>query len=193
VAAGQHVQPRSPLSPSRISSWPARCRRRRSTSSPCSPTTSRPEQRRRRLPQPGRGLWRGIYRARCLAGGDPGAGLRRPLLGLIRSSMCERTALPPSARCMAPARLLHAGRPNWQGQVPKASSQVFRSSSTVPRRATHFSWMNADDRPSDPASPACSHDVSAVGYDGTMKSKDWRRYRNGATPGRQATKHNGLS
>ena len=64
----------------------------------------------RRLPEPGRGLWRRLAGARSFAGRDPGAGLRRPLLGLSGRRSAHRQLRPARQDVRHHAGLLPAGR-----------------------------------------------------------------------------------
>ena len=82
-----------------------------------------------RLSQPGRGLRLRRARARRLAGGDPGAGFRRPLLGLPGRRPAHRQLRAARQDVRHEARLLPAGRARTgRARCPRASRKVFRSS-----------------------------------------------------------------
>ena len=118
-----------------------------------------------RLPQPGRGLWHRRACARCFAGGGPGAGFRRPLLGLSGGRSAHRQLRRSSARCTAPTPgfYLLVG-PNWKGECRRASP---RCSAPRPTPASSCPRVFQDDTPEDKraiqAVVARHHDVSAGG------------------------------
>ena len=76
----------------------------------------RPARTVHRLPQPGRGLRRRLHRARQGADGVPGAGLRRPLLGLCALRPAHRRDRPVRQAVRHRAGLLHDRRPRLAGR-----------------------------------------------------------------------------
>ncbi len=76
-----------------------------------------------RLPQSGRGLRPGRAGARCLAGRDPGAGFRRPLLGLPGGRPAHRQFRAARQDVRHQARLLPAGRTELEGRGAEGHHQ----------------------------------------------------------------------
>ena len=117
-----------------------------------------------RLSQPGRGLRPGRAGARCLAGGDPGAGLRRPLLGLPGGRPAHRQLRAARQDVRHQARLLPAGRAQLEGRDAQGHHQG------VPRLdqhrlgcAAHLPGRHAGRQARRPGAAAPGRDVSAGG------------------------------
>ena len=73
--------------------------------------------------------------------------------------------------------------PNWQGQVPKGITQVFRASTNRPRRAARLHGRHGRRKAGDPARDRQVMMYPLSEYDGTMKSKDWSAMPKAPAPG----------
>ncbi|MCY1509185.1 hypothetical protein D9M68_435180 [compost metagenome] len=75
-----------------------------------------PGRNLRHLPQPGCGLWPGLLLAGRRAGDRPGAGFRRPLLGVCPVRPAHRPVRRTGQALCQQARLLHAGGAELEGR-----------------------------------------------------------------------------
>ena len=84
--------------------------------------------------------------ARCFAGRDPGAGLRRSLLGLPDVDLRTDSFVQLGKMYgTTPGFYLLVG-PNWQGEVPKGITRVFRAPTNTALVAPRYFQ---DDTPED--------------------------------------------
>ena len=95
----------------------------------------------RRLPEPGRGLWWRLAGSRPIAGRDPGARLRRPLLGLSGRRSAHRRLCSPRQDVRHHAGLLSAGRARLaRSECPRASPKSFDLRPTPASSRPASSW-----------------------------------------------------
>ena len=117
----------------------------------------------------------GVLALDRLAGGDPGAGFRRPLLGLPGGRPAHRQLRAARQDVRHQARLLPAGRAELEGRrCPRASP---RCSAPRPTQASSCRASSRTTRPDDkravqaPLRQVVMYPLAE--YDGTMKSIDW--------------------
>ena len=133
------------------------------------------ERARGRLPESGRRLWRRLARPRRSPGRDPGARLRRPLLGLSGRRPAHGQLRASSARCTAPRPgfYLLVG-PHWTGEVPEGITKVFRAPTNTGFVGPRMSrTTRAEDKRAIQSVLPVIDMYPLAEFDGKMKRRDW--------------------